>query len=185
MECSYVKYNIIEFVPVEIKSRRTPLFTIVNSILLWSWLLCFFIYMNIVALFDKRKSIKLLYKNKYTTKKPANDSPVSMRRKALAEEGIDRRVWREEFEIVEIKSQIFKRKQAKTILKELLENEEYGAISDFDPELIQDIGAFTLRKDVITIETDTPELIQDKIIITRSISKPVQMFLDFALYKIW
>ena len=187
MECKYTKYTIIEIVPFELKSKKTPLYTIVNSILLWTWLIIYFLYLNISALFDKTKSFKRIYEKKYESKNIPNEEVKSLRSEPLIEEELDHKLWTnpEEFEVVNIQTEEFSNsKIAFKIIEELINNHEI-TLKNFKKEDIDKIGKFVLRKEIITLNiSEEKDFICGKILLVRAISDPVKKFMDFMFKKI-
>jgi len=184
MECKYYKYTIIELVPFEIKSHKTPLYTIVNSLLLWAWLIFYFVYENVSAIFSKRKSFKRIYENKYKHKSKANEKTSRLTKEETLIEEIDRGVFSDNMDnLVGISTEHFNSKYAYKILKTLVEEDKID-ILNIKEEDISKLGKFVLRKDTIFVDSQDCESISEKVILTRAISKPVQIFLDFMFKKI-
>jgi len=177
--CKYTKYSIIEIVPFELKSKKTPLYTIVNSSLLWLWLISYFIYRFFTSKFG------FLYKffsSKYNQKNKHNESINTLHEDLSEIEYID---LNNETNIINIESTIFKRKHAFKILSVIVE-ENLSIMKDIKIEDIDKIDSFVLRKDIIEIEfNENTESICGEIILTRSISKPVKMFMGFMNKKIF
>lgn len=182
MKCKYTKYSIIELVPFEIKSEKTPLFTIINSLFLWVWLFSYFIYLNFLALFSKSKEISKLYKNKYTSPKKYNEKEFNLLKIESPAQALEMNIQNESIE--QISSEVFKGNNAVSILKALIK--EKVIESNFDLSILEKIGSIVLRKDVVEINMSEQdcELLNEKIFLVRVISEPVQKFLNIMLYKI-
>lgn len=182
MKCKYTKYSIIELVPFEIKSEKTPLFTIINSLLLWIWLFLYFAYMNVTALFSKGKDVSKLYKNKYFSSKKHNEKEYNLLQTESPAQILEMKIENESIE--QISSEVFKGKDAILILKTLIE--EKAIESNFDLSILEKIGSIVLRKDIVEVNMSEQDckLLSEKIFLVRVISKPVQMFLNVMLLKI-
>jgi len=191
MECKYTKYTIIEMVPYELKSRKTPLYTILNSILLWGWLILYFIYKLINSILNKKYSFFKLFKRKYEHKEPAKESIKSLSKDITEEELLDidilnsNKTENDHIDILNIETEEFRSKHSMKILKKILEKNELS-IGNFDRNRIKEIGSFVLRKDIITVkDIEDKKNICNKILLVRSISEPVKMYMDFMLRKIF
>lgn len=177
MECKYTKYSIIEIVPVELKSYKTPLITIINSVFLWLYLIFSYFYKIIHDLFENRENFKNLFKNKYKQ----NTNHLDHTEGGLEEEEvlIDSMVVENRY--LHSENEIIKGKKAKKTLKELLENDNVKKI-DLDFVNSKEFGSFVLRKEIITAELNEESCnkIKDKIILVRVISNTVRDYIDMV-----
>jgi len=184
MECKYIKYTIVEIVPTELKSYNTPLFTIVNSIFLWFYLFIYYIFFFIKSIYLNFSNILVLFKNKYSQVNSHNEENSSFdipdyERKLLS--------FTEDIEFVESYSEVFKGKTAKLML-DILRKDTDVLKGNLDKFNFKRMGSFILRKELITVnlsgEIKNCE-IENKVILTRSFSKPVAAYLKFMLQKIF
>ena len=183
MESKYTKYSIIELVPVEIKSYDTPLYTIVNSIILWIWLIAFYVYMNVKAISKSIKSFIFLHKRKYTTYKPLNEESKNINDEESEFFKLDKVVIKKDF----IKSEVetYNGKTAVKMFKILIDSDEVIK-NNINEKLIKNIGSFVLRKETIFFnENDENVALKDQVILVRAVSYPVKLFLNFFLKKIF
>lgn len=187
MESKYTKYTIIEIVPVELKSYKTPLYTIINSILLWFWLIIYYFYINIKLLLTSLTDWISLHKTKYTTTTKHNEIIRTIKNDEDLEskhlEKIDEYIMNNENFVSEV--QVFKGKIAFNILKELLISDEV-VFDNIDGNFAKEVGSIVLRKEKITFtSSEKTNHLSGKTILVRSFSKPVEMFLNFMLKKIF
>jgi len=185
MECKYTKYTVLEVVPIELKSYNTPLYTIWNSILLWIFLGGYYIYTLGLALKNKVNGLKNLFAKKYEHKGPHLETEAISEDMLLTDiEILDLDIKKSKF--IKSESEVFVGKGAKKIFDYLFEDKEVlkTAFEKIDLRLL---GNFSLRKDIIYFEAENEDIcnkMKDKIILTRSHSKPVKVYLDFMLKKI-
>lgn len=183
MECKYTKYTVIEIVPIELKSYKTPLYTIFNSILLWIYLILYFIYDFITKIFNRGKSIKGYFSNKYSQVKIHKESVVYNNPDSL--ELIDQLIMESSKGLprfISSESEIFKGSSAKKIFENLYEDSSVLKSSFVDYDL-RIMGSYIIRKEIILIESEFE--IENRIILTRAFSRPVKIYLDFMLKKIF
>jgi len=193
MECKYIKYTIIELVPYELKSRKTPLYTILNIILLWSWLFIYLIYIFLSKIVNINKKSSFFdffsfFKSKYNHTKPANEVVKTINKEKTNCESLDTCIMNEcddSTYIINIETTEFNSKHSLKILKKILEKEDLN-ISNFDRDKIREIGKFILRKDIVTVNiSEKNSRICNKTLLVRSISDPVNMYMKFMLKKIF
>jgi len=178
MKVQYTKYTIIEVVPVEIKSYKIPLVTFLNSFFLWIYLFWVFIKTSV---FKKISPIKMVA-SKYSSKNRHNEIIIEDPKN----ENVEYKLMATEFNSkddinrVQSSSIIYKKKDAKKLLKELLSDDN---VIQYNVSVLNNktFGSFLIREDQILFDTENSEYknINGKKILTRSVSIPVKNYINF------